>query len=264
MFFSEGVILKKLIGLNVSKAPVPDALCPYANYYLCIPLALVFRNCLWGGFVPDDWKCANAIGRLGPVLIIVQSVSPVLCVRLWNPLLKVLLSSTLKQFDQEDSAWALSKGSCHTNILEFLEDVASSMDRQKAVDVIFLDFQKAAVPHQHLLFKLCGLGINGNLLAWIQQWLCERKQRVVGLCFILAECYYSGVPQGSVLGPLLFVAYINDIDANILSRVKKFADDTNYMLNVHMIVLFCFKMICIRIFRGPRSGKCFLMLVSAR
>ena len=71
------------------------------------------------------------------------------------------------------------------------------------------------------------MGITGNLLSWIQHWLCNRKQRVVvSGCASSWQEVTSGVPQGSVLGPLLFVAFINDIDADILCRAKKFADDT--------------------------------------
>ena len=121
------------------------------------------------------------------------------------------------------------KRSCLTNILEFMEDVTSSLNRHKYVDVVFLDFQKAfdKVPHQRLLLKLKSMGITGNLLSWIQHWLCNRKQRVVvSGCASSWQEVTSGVPQGSVLGPLLFVAFINDIDADILCRAKKFADDT--------------------------------------
>ena len=119
--------------------------------------------------------------------------------------------------------------SCLTNILEFLEDITNSVDCQKGVDVIFLDFQKAfdKVPHCRLLVKLRSLGITGSVLAWIHTWLTDRKQRVVLKGCRSSWCNVaSGVPQGSVLGPLLFISYINDIDASVLSNVLKFADDT--------------------------------------
>lgn len=99
--------------------------------------------------------------------------------------------------------------SCLTNILEFLDDVTSSMDVGKLVDVVFLDSQKAfdKVPHKRLLYKLEGLGIKDDLLNWVGDWLSDRKQRVVlGSSVSPWKSDSSGVSQGSVLRPLLFVA----------------------------------------------------------
>jgi hypothetical protein len=97
--------------------------------------------------------------------------------------------------------------------------------------VVFLDFAKAfdKVPTERLLEKLRAHGVRGNLLQWIRNWLTDREQRVVlngkasGWAAVL-----SGVPQGSVLGPILFLIYINDIDgaATLIEVLRKFADDT--------------------------------------
>ena len=118
--------------------------------------------------------------------------------------------------------------SCLTNLLEFLNYVSNCLDQGEAVDVIYLDFSKAfdKVPHGRLLYKLHQYGIRGNFLWWIRNWLTERKQRVVinGLSSDWSDVL-SGVPQGSVLGPLLFLIFINDIDDDILSRLLAFADD---------------------------------------
>ena len=89
------------------------------------------------------------------------------------------------------------------------------MDEGHSADVVYLDFAKAfdKVPHQRLLSKLEAAGITGNVLGWIQDWLSNRMQRVVlnGKCSEWAEVK-SGVPQGSVLGSISFILYINDID----------------------------------------------------
>ena len=97
-------------------------------------------------------------------------------------------------------------------------------------------FQKSfdKVPHQRLLLKLKADGIGDSIIDWIEQWLTERRQRVVvdGEVSNL-KSVLSGVPQGSVLGPLLFLIYINDLGDNITGNVLKFADDTKVFRKVN-------------------------------
>jgi len=97
------------------------------------------------------------------------------------------------------------------------------------VDIIYLDFQKVfdKVPHRRLIARLEEIGIKGNLLNWIKEWLKGRKQRVMINCKASQwREVDSGVPQGSILGSLLFIIFINGIDEGILSDILKFADDT--------------------------------------
>ena len=118
----------------------------------------------------------------------------------------------------------------------FLEEITKWIDDGSPVDSICLDVQTAfdKVPHQRLLFKLKTHGIGDGIIDWIEKWLTDRRQRVVVDREVSnRKSVLSGVSQGSVLGPLLFLIYINDLDDNITSTVLKFADDTKVFRKVN-------------------------------
>ena len=206
------------------------------------PLTELYKSSLEGCVIPDDWKKANVIalfkkgskqdpGNYRPVSLTCH------CCKMLEHIIKQEIVIYLENNNIiNNSQHGFRKGrSCLTNLLEFVEYVANYIDKGEPVDVIYLDFQKAfdKVPHGRLVSKLQAVGIDGNVLLWIKEWLRNRWQRVTlyDTCTDWKEVS-SGVPQGSVLGPILFTVYINDIDDNISSKILKFADDTKLIRNV--------------------------------
>ena len=119
-----------------------------------------------------------------------------------------------------------------TNLLVYLETLTKLVNEGHSVDVLYLNFAKAfeKVPHGRFLDKCWGLGVEGKVLTWIGEWLANREQRVIlnGEKSEWKEVLL-GVPQGSVLGPTLFLIFSNDIDevARVADSILlKFADDT--------------------------------------
>ena len=136
-----------------------------------------------------------------------------------------------------------SQRSCETQLVQFFYDMVSNLDRaqnrgHRQTDVIIMDFAKAfgKVPHKRLLYKLQYYGIRGSTHKWIASWLSERYQKVVldGQASDPVPVL-SGVPQGSVLEPVLFLIFINDLPDNIRSSVRLFADDCVLYRNINSL-----------------------------
>ena len=118
--------------------------------------------------------------------------------------------------------------SCETQLIETVNELAKSLNQKQQIDSILLDFSKAfdKICHRKLLLKLNHYGINRKVLNWIGDFLSKRTQRVVvrGVSYEPSSVS-SGVPQGTVLGPLVFLVYINDMPLNVSSKIGLFADD---------------------------------------
>ena len=241
------LVAKKIKAMKDNKSPgvdgIPPKLLMETVEQISIPLARVFNLSLKEGVVPFERKEANIIPlfkkgsrnkskNYRPV-----SLTSVIC-KLLERLIKDHMVDFLVKHKLLNSSQHgfLKARSCLTNMLCFLEEITKWIDVGSPVDIIYLDFQKAfdKVPHQRLLLKLKAHGIGDSITDWIEQWLTDRRQRIVVDGEVSNwKSVLSGVPQGSVLGPILFLIYINDLDDSITSNVLKFADDTKLFRKVN-------------------------------
>jgi len=236
----------RLNKLREDKSPGVDDMSPrllrMISEEIAYPTTVLFNQSMNEGDVPLDWKLANVTpifkkgSRNQP-----ENYRPVsLTSQLSKVMESVIRDVITEHLDRHklirDSQHGFRRGrSCTTNILEFLDMVTDVINQKENVDVIFLDFAKAfdKVPHRRLLAKLQSHGIDGKVVRWVASWLKGRKQRV---CIDGSSSHWadvlSGIPQGSVLGPLLFLIFINDLEDGIISVILKFADDTKIFRKV--------------------------------
>jgi len=236
---SSELVLEYLKKVRPNKAEGPDEIharfLREAERELSVPLAIIFSKSLSETEIPLDWKRANVvpIHKKGDKSK-EENYRPVSLTSLVCKVLESIIKDKIVEFLEQnelinDTQHGFRKGrSCLTNLLDFLDVVTESFDQGNQLDVSFLDFSKAfdKVPHKRLGVQLKIHGIGGKILDWIESWLSGRQQRVIlNGCKSQWKEVLSGVPQGSVLGPLLFIIYVNTIEKSLDSKVLKFADD---------------------------------------
>ena len=240
------MVKEEINKLNINKSCGPDEIHPKILKelvdFISVPIAILLNKTMNDGEIPEDWKNAfvSAIFKKGSKSLAENyrpiSLTSLVCKLMEtfvkNAMLTHLMSNNLlspKQFG------FLSGRSTTTQLLNYLNKCMEKMVNGEVVDCIYLDFAKAfdTVPHKRLINKLKAYGITGQVLKWIEAFLTGRSHSVkVNGVSSEINAVISGIPQGSVLGPILFIVYINDILDDITSDGFLFADDTKILRSV--------------------------------
>ncbi len=266
VIIDETDILNRLSKLNINKSPGPDHLYPRVLFeirsVIAYPLRKIFEKSLATKILPADWKSAN----ITPV----YKKGDKRCVSNYRPIsLTCIISKLLESIIRDDILNHFNDNTFFTNkqfgflkgrgtvlqLLTVLDDWTRLLEEGGQVDVIYTDLAKAfdKIPHKRLLLKLKSYNIDNEIIDWIESFLSERVQRVcVNGKFSGWKSVLSGIPQGSILGPLLFIIYINDLpevcdknsdiflyadDAKIYKHIKSFEDHNILQDNITNVQL---------------------------
>ena len=240
---SSSSVLLILKSLDVSKATGPDGIgnnilkmCASA---LCEPIKLIAQLSLNSGFFPSAWKMANITpvfkkgDKQNPCnyrpISLLTNMSKVLEKVVYNHLYEYCTVNSL--LSSKNSGFKKGDGAVN-QLPSISNNIYQSFELGCDVAMVFLDISRAfdKVWHKGLIYKLKCIGVGGTLLSWFTDYLSFRQQKVViggqESSFLKTN---AGVPQGSILGPLLFLIFINDIENNIKSDMFIFADDTTLL-----------------------------------
>jgi len=228
------IIRKRIAAIGKIKSVGPDCVSEEIlklGGEAMIPYLARLRNITMNkGTLPGDWKKATVI----PIRSLVTNYRPVSLTSVVCKQMEHVIASYLRQaWDKNDWLYEGQHGfrpgySCESQVITVWLDIADSPDNGDRIDAIIIDFSKAfdLVPHGRLLNKIPNSGVDSRVVVWISEFLLGRTQRVrVGGHLSEEFRVTSGVLQGSVLGLLLFLPYVNDISRHIESTIRLFADD---------------------------------------
>ena len=234
-------VRKLLKGVNPNKAAGPDdihgKILKNCAVSLAYPLSLIFKTSYNSGMIPKDWKIANVVPvhKKGSKMY-VENYRPIsltsLVMKIFEKIIRDELMINCENQLRDNQHGFLPKKSCTTQLIDFAESVAFGLNLSIRTDVVYFDFAKAfdSVNHDIILKKLkYNFKIDGTMLKFMVNYLKDRKQ-----CVIIAgkksnmAGVRSGVPQGSILGPLLFVLFIDDMSEVVSegTNIALYADDT--------------------------------------
>jgi len=238
-------LIKEIKQLNVNKSPGLDSISPKVILascdYISKPLLHIFNLSFSNGVFPTGMKVAKTIplykknSRLDP-----GNYRPISLLSIFSKILERLMHKRLYNYlIKYNLLFDLQFGFRHNHstvmaLIEIVDNIRENIDKGMSVIGIFLDLSKAfdMVNYEKLLYKMHNYGIRGSVHNWFSSYLHHRKQvTFVNNVFSEPSSVTLGVPQGSVLGPLLFLLYVNDI-SNVLGdkSVRLFADDTNIFI----------------------------------
>ena len=245
--FSEQDIIDAIDEIKNNAASGPDGIAAIflkkCKNSISKPLYHLWRKCLDRGITPIKLKEAHIIpihkgGHQG----LAANYRPVALtshlIKIFEKVIRKYIVKFLEETDKlNDGQHGFRAGrSCVSELLSHYDTIVNILESGSNVDTIYLDFAKAfdKVDHGIVLKKLSLLGIRGKLLEWIKSFLSSRTQMVLVNGFLSDPSpVTSGVPQGSVIGPLLFLVLIGDIDKNVAhSFLSSFADDTRLLREV--------------------------------
>ena len=205
--------------------------------HIIYPLKLIFTKSMQTGLIPDDWKNAIIIpvykNNKRPSEVV--SYRPICLTSIISKLFERIIHKNMLSYIISNNLISqrqhgfLARRSTATNLMSCLNNWTKMIDKKENIDVVYVDLAKAfdSVCHSKLIYKLRKLGFGGNLLHWLKIFLTDRKHYVKVDDTISSEsCVESGIPQGTILGPLLFNLYIDEVSNQVEnSEIQLYADD---------------------------------------